>query len=96
MTNWDAIILELMEEHGIPLEESDYDLIEDKRLRALIRESKMPIIPRGYEPKPICKNHKRVHPRKTAKVQSFYNLEMAKCREEWERLGLIPTKEKTK
>jgi hypothetical protein len=61
MTDWDAIILELMEEHGIPLEESDYDLIADKRLRDLLRESKMPVKP--PLPKLICKSLVRVMPR---------------------------------
>jgi hypothetical protein len=49
MVNWDAIILELMQEHGLGLQNSDKDLLlrqATKEIAALIAESDLPTIPR--------------------------------------------------
>ena len=61
MTDWDAIVIEICQEHGIPIEMPD--LLHEKRLQALIRESKMPTIPRKFSPPPVCGSNKRVQPR---------------------------------
>jgi hypothetical protein len=53
-TNWNAIILEIMQEHGLPI----HTEAEENKLRALFRESKLPVIPRSLQP--MCTNFNRI------------------------------------
>lgn len=59
MTNWDAIILELMQEHGLPIPKEPENkqildgMLHERRLKALIAESKMPVLPRQVKIEPL-------------------------------------------
>lgn len=66
MANWDAIILELMQEHGLPIPKEPENeqildgMLHERRLKALIAESKMPVIPRKSTPPAMCNNFNRL------------------------------------
>jgi hypothetical protein len=61
MVNWNAIILELMQEHGLLLEEADKRLVSrEYKLQKIIEEWELPVIEKPFTLPMMCKNFNRL------------------------------------